>query len=97
MLSRPTLIGHARAGNIIVTCGVVIGIVLASGVAWIIGDLRAVHLEHAKQALSTFALVLADETDRVLQQIDRLQLDLISHVRENGIDSLEAFAQQMAS
>ena len=101
MLSRfailATAIGHARARYLLVTGGLVIGVVLAAATAWIVIDLRSDRLSHAQQDLRNLALMLSEELDRGLQGMDLLQLSLIERMRERGIDTPEAFDQLMRS
>ena len=62
MLSRfarlAALVGHARARNLLVACGLLIGLVLGGTAAWIIVDLHSDHLAHEKQDLTNLAFIL---------------------------------------
>ena len=90
MLSRfarlAASIGHARARHLVVACGLIIGLALAGSMSWLIDDLRADHLEHARQHLGNLAIVVAEELDWSVQGIDLLQLELIDHMRLIGVE-----------
>ena len=64
MLSRfarlAALVGHARARNLLVACGLLIGLVLGGTAAWIIVDLHSDHLAHEKQDLTNLAFILSE-------------------------------------
>jgi diguanylate cyclase (GGDEF)-like protein len=68
---------------------------LATVGAWIVEDLRADHVEHSRQEMMNLSFVLATALDRELQGVDLLALSLIEHMRQLGIDSPDAFDQQM--
>ncbi len=101
MLSRfarlAASIGHARARHLVVACGLIIGLALAGSMSWLIDDLRADHLEHARQHLGNLAIVVAEELDWSVQGIDLLQLELIDHMRLIGVDSPESFDRLLSS
>jgi PAS domain-containing protein len=101
MLSRfarfAALVGHARARNLLVACGLLIGLVLGGTAAWIIVDLHSDHLAHEKQDLTNLAFILSEEMYHEIQGIDLLQLSLIGHMRQLGIQSPESFEQEMRS
>jgi len=90
-------IGHARARHLVVACGLIIGLALAGSMSWLIDDLRANHLEHARQHLGNLAIVVAEELDWSVQGIDLLQLELIDHMRLIGVDSPESFDRLLSS
>ncbi|HEY2616033.1 MAG TPA: EAL domain-containing protein [Acetobacteraceae bacterium] len=99
MLSRfarlAALVGHARARNLVVACGLLLGVALAAVGVWIINDLRLDHISHEKKNLTNLSYILAEEMDRRLQALDLLHRGLIEHLRQLGIASPEAFEQQM--
>jgi diguanylate cyclase (GGDEF)-like protein len=101
MLSRiariAALVGHARARHLLVACGLLIGLVLAVAIVLISLELRNDARKHNKQDLRNLALVLSEEIDRNFQAVELVQLGLIEHMRELGIDTPEKFAQQMTS
>ncbi len=101
MLSRfarfAALVGHARARHLLVACGLLLGGTLAAVGAWIISDLRSVHISHEKQNLTNLSYILAEEMDRRLEVLDLLHRGLIEHMRQLGVASLEAFEQHMGS
>ena len=90
MLSRfaalATLGGHARARNLLMACGLVIGLVLASAAAWFVAALRANDISDAERELKNLSFILSEELDRRLQGLDLLQLGLIEHMQQLGID-----------
>jgi diguanylate cyclase (GGDEF)-like protein len=87
--------GHAHARHLLVACGLLLGLALAATGAWVIGELRSDHISHAEQDMTRMSFVLATELDRELQGIDLLAVSLIEHMRQLGIDSPDAFEQQM--
>jgi diguanylate cyclase (GGDEF)-like protein/PAS domain S-box-containing protein len=101
MLSRPIdhmpHAGLARAGQLLVACGLFIGLVLAAAVVWYSAMSRQVVLDGAVREMRNDALLLADEEDRLLRSVDTVQLALIEHMRAGGIDSPELFERVMAS
>ena len=88
-------LGHTRARSLIVACGLLLGLALGMNGAWVVVDLRSNHVHHAEQTMTNLAFVLAAELDRELQGIDLLSLSLIEHLRDLGIDSADAFDQQV--
>jgi hypothetical protein len=101
MLSRfarlAALVGHARARNLVIACGLLLGVALAAVGAWIINDLRSDHISHEKKDLTNLSYILADEMGRRLEALDLLHRGLIEHMRQLGVASPEAFEQQMGS
>jgi diguanylate cyclase (GGDEF)-like protein/PAS domain S-box-containing protein len=101
MLSRfarlAAYIGHARARHLLVSCGLIIGLTLAATMSWFVVALRQQVVVDAARELRNDALMLAEAEDRLLQSVDVVQLSLIEHMREVGIDSPESFEQSMAS
>ena len=84
-------------GIFCVACGLLLGGTLAAVGAWIISDLRSVHISHEKQNLTNLSYILAEEMDRRLEVLDLLHRGLIEHMRQLGVASLEAFEQHMGS
>ena len=70
---------------------------LGGTAAWIIVDLHSDHLAHEKQDLTNLAFILSEEMSHEIQGIDLLQLSLIGHMRQLGIQSPESFEQEMRS
>jgi diguanylate cyclase (GGDEF)-like protein len=101
MLSRfarlAALIGHARARNMMVACGLLLGVVLGSAAIWFVIALRQSEIADTERELRNTALILAAEMDRDFQAAELLQLGLIERMRQQGIDSPELLARQMAS
>jgi hypothetical protein len=101
MLSRfatlAAYIGHARARHLLVACGLIIGLTLAATVSWFVVTLRYDVIADAARELRNDALMLAEAEDRLLQAVDMVQLGLIEHMRELGVDSPESFERLMAS
>ncbi|HXA23819.1 MAG TPA: EAL domain-containing protein [Acetobacteraceae bacterium] len=99
MLSRigrlAAFIGHARARYILVACGLVIGLVIAGSALLLAQELRRESIWNAGQAMKNLALVLSEETDRVFQTVELVQLGLIDRMREAGIDTPDRFAEQI--
>ena len=101
MLSRfngfATCPGRPRAGRLLVACGLFIGLVLAASATWYIVMSRQTVIDGAVREMRNDALMLAEQEDRLLQAVDVVQIGLIEHMREIGIDSPEKFEQLMAS
>ncbi len=101
MLSRfarlAALVGHARARNLLVACGLLIGVALAAVGTWIINDLRSDHISHTTQDLTNLSYILAEELDRRLEVLDLLHRELVEHLRQLGVASPEVFEHQLGS
>jgi diguanylate cyclase (GGDEF)-like protein len=93
MLSRiarfAAFVGHARARHMLLACGLLIGLVLASGTVLLLLELRRDDIAVAERELKNLALVVGDDADRSLQAVEFVQFGLIAHLREMGIDSPE--------
>jgi diguanylate cyclase (GGDEF)-like protein len=90
-LSRP------RAGQWLTACGLCIGLVLAAAVTWYGFASRQHVIDDAVREMRNDALMLSEQEDRLLQSVDTIQLGLIEHMRQIGIDSPEAFERLMTS
>ena len=88
---------HVRAGQLLVVCGLLIGLALASAATWFVTTLRQQDIDDTAREMRNLALILADQTDRSFQAAELVQLGLIEHLRELGIDSPAGFEQHMAS
>jgi hypothetical protein len=101
MLSRiatlATLVGRARARSLLLACGLAVGLVLAFAAAWFIVALRANDIADAERELKNLSFILSEELDRRLQGLDLLQLGLIEHMQQLGIESPESFKREMTS
>lgn len=101
MLSRiarlAAFIGHARARLLLVACGLLIGLTVAAGAVLLLLDLRRHNIADTERELKNLSLILAEETDRSFQAAELVQLGLIEHMRELGIDSPEEFEARMGS
>jgi diguanylate cyclase (GGDEF)-like protein len=99
MLSRigrlAAFIGHARARYILMACGLLIGLVIAGSALLLAQELRRESIWNAGQAMKNLAFVLSEETDRVFQTVELVQLGLIDRMREAGIDTPDRFAEQI--
>ena len=89
--------GRPRAGHLAMACGVFAGLVLAAVMTWYVVTSRHRVILDAVREMGNNALMLSDEQDRLLEAADVVQLGLIRHMREMGIDSPEQFEQLMAS
>jgi hypothetical protein len=83
--------------KLLVVCGLLIGLVLASAAIWFVTTLRQQDIDDTAREMKNLALILAEETDRSFQAAELVQLGLIEHLRELGIDSPERFERHMAS
>jgi diguanylate cyclase (GGDEF)-like protein len=95
--SLATLGGHVRARNLLIVCGIVIGLALASAATWFLAESRANDISDAERELKNLSFILSEELDRRLQGLDLLQVGLIEHMQQLGIDSPESFKRQMTS
>jgi diguanylate cyclase (GGDEF)-like protein len=91
------LMAHPRARHLLVACGFIVGLALAAGVTILLVASRNDALDHAGQNLKNLSLVLAEETDRTFQTAQLVQLDLIQHLHEQGIDTVQKFEQDLES
>jgi diguanylate cyclase (GGDEF)-like protein/PAS domain S-box-containing protein len=90
-------LGHPRARHLLVASGIFIGITLAAATTWFVVTSRQGVIDDAVREMRNDALMLGDQEDRALQAVDVVQLGLIQHMREIGIDTPEKFAQLMVS
>lgn len=101
MLSRfarlVAYVGHARTRYLLVACGLFLGLVLASGAAWLILDLRRAALVDAERDLKNLSFVLSAEVAHDLQTLELVEEALIEQMRQTGIDTPEEFERDMAS
>ena len=101
MLSRFALLaarlGHARARSLLLFGGLFIGIILAVAMTWFIVTLRHTEIKDAVREMRNVALMLSEQDDRLLQSVDLVQIALLEHMRQIGIDSPRQFEQIMAS
>ncbi len=75
-----------------------IGLVLALAATSFVFELRQQDIADSERERKNLALILADETDRSSPQaVELVQLGLIEHVHELGIDSPEKFERQLGS
>ncbi len=93
----PALMGHPRARRLLMACGLVVGLALAAGTALLLAESRRVAIEDAGAALQNLALVLAEETDRTFQATELVELDLIQHLHEQDIDTVQKFENNLNS
>ncbi len=101
MLSRFAILaarlGHARARSVLLFGGVLIGISLAVAMTWFVVTLRQAAIKDAVREMRNVALMLSEQGDRLLQSVDLVQLALLEHMRQIGIDSPQKFEQMMGS
>jgi diguanylate cyclase (GGDEF)-like protein len=90
-------IGHARAKSLMLACGFAVGLVLASAAAWFVAEQRAMDISDAERELKNLSFILSEELDRRLQGLDLLQLGLIEHMQQLGIESPQSFRREMTS
>jgi diguanylate cyclase (GGDEF)-like protein len=88
---------HPRARHWLVACGLVVGLALAAGAALLLTYSRRVAIADAGVALHNLSLVLAEEADRTFQATELVQLDLIQHLHEQGIDTVQKFDTELNS
>ena len=90
-------LGRPRPGQLLVAGGLFIGLTLAAGVTGYVVASRQSVIDDAVREMRNDALMLAEEQDRLLQAVDVVQIGLIEHMRQIGIDSPQAFEQRMTS
>ncbi len=95
--SLVAFVGHVRAKLLLVGCGLLLGLVLATAASWFLVELRAGDIADAEREMTNLALILSEEIDRSFQAAELVQLGLIEHMRELGIDTPEALGERMAS
>ena len=88
---------HPRARHWLVACGLVVGLALAAGTALLLTNSRRVAIADAGAALHNLSLVLAEEADRTFQATELVQLDLIQHLHEQDIDTVQKFDSELNS
>lgn len=81
-----------RARHLLVICGLVLGIVLATAAALLLVQLRAAEVANTERELKNLALVLSEEVDRSLQAAEAIQTSIVGHVRSHGIETPEEYA-----
>ena len=86
-------VGHARARTLLVLGGLFIGLAFAAVVIWFDVSLRQAVVEDAVREMRNDAWMLAVQEDRLLETTDLVQVSLIEHMREAGIDSATTFEQ----
>jgi diguanylate cyclase (GGDEF)-like protein len=95
MLSRLTWVVsrgrpvHAR--HLLVACGLVLGMVLATTVVLLLVHLRAAVIADSERELKNLALVLSEEADRSLQAAEAIQTSIVDHVRLHRIETPDEF------
>jgi diguanylate cyclase (GGDEF)-like protein/PAS domain S-box-containing protein len=77
--------------------GLCVGLVLAAAVTWFGVTTRQSSINDSLREMRNDALILSDQEDRLLQSVEIIQLGLIDHMREIGIDSPARFEQLMAT
>jgi diguanylate cyclase (GGDEF)-like protein len=101
VLSRFALLaarlGHARARSLLLFGGLFIGIIFAVAMTWFIVTLRHTEIKDAVREMRNVALMLSEQDDRLLQSVDLVQLALLEHMRQLGIDSPRKFERMMAT
>jgi diguanylate cyclase (GGDEF)-like protein/PAS domain S-box-containing protein len=96
-LRLAALMGHPRARHVLVLCGLVVGLTLAAGAVLLIVESRRHDLDDAGRELKNLSLLLAEETDRAFQSVELVQLGLIEHLHQQGVDTAEKFDRQAGS
>ncbi|HEY1935037.1 MAG TPA: EAL domain-containing protein [Acetobacteraceae bacterium] len=91
------LLEHPRTRQLLIACGLGIGVVLAAAMTWFTLVSRQAVIKDAVREMRNDALLLSGEEDRSLQAVNVVQLSLAEHLRAIGIDSPERFAQLAAS
>ena len=90
-------LGHARAAQVLVAGGLFIGIALAAATAWFLVATRHDAIADVVREMRNDALMLADQEDRLLQSQEQIQLALVGHIRELGVNSPEDFERRMGT
>src|SRR6185437_6204050 len=89
------LIGNTRAKTLLVTCGCLFGLIIAACTILLLVQLRHRDIADSERELKNLSLTIAEEVDRGLQAVDMLQVGLIEHMQQRGIETPEAFEEQM--
>lgn len=80
---------HAR--HLLVTCGLVLGMVLAITVVLLLMQQRAVDIANTERELKNLALVLSEEADHSLQAAEAIQTSIVDRVRLHRIETPDEF------
>jgi len=86
-----------RARHLLVACGALTGLVLALGVILLLVAARRETIADAERELENLSLVLAEDTDRTFQATELVELGLIEHLRQLGIDTPGEFDAVVAT
>jgi len=91
--------GKARARPIIllIVSGIVLVAAIVLGTALLASKFRERALANNERELKNTALILAEQTDRVFQAIELVQISLIERMQSLGISSSEDYERQMST
>ena len=96
LLPRLAWLRWARTRHLLIVCGLLVGLALAAG-GWLLAvNHRQGDLTDRMHHLQNVSMLLAEETDRLFQAVELVQVSLIDHMREAGIDTPEEFSRRMA-
>jgi diguanylate cyclase (GGDEF)-like protein len=98
VLARATaLLGPVRARYLFLAFGLLVGLLLAGSAALFVFEMRKEDIARAELNLRNLARILASDVDHVLHGAELVQIDLVDDLRDRGLDTPEAFAQQATS
>ena len=87
---------RSRPITSLIVCGIALVAAIVLGTAITISNLRDRALAGRERELQNIALMLADQTDRVFEAAERVQINLIERMQALGIASGEDFEQKMS-
>ena len=87
---------RSRPITLLIVCGIALVAAIVLGTAITIFNSRDRALAGRERELQNIALMLADQTDRVFEAAERVQINLIERMQALGIASGEDFEQKMS-
>jgi diguanylate cyclase (GGDEF)-like protein len=97
MAKLAAYVGHARARTLLIVGGLIMGLTLAGAMSWLAVTTRQAAIADAVREMRNDAMMLAEQEDRLMQAVDVVQISLIDHMQQLGIDSPAIFESFMAS
>ncbi len=98
MLSRTGSLIRARMGAIqwLVLCGAALVLAIALGTGYMALQYRERAIKVAERDLTNTALLLSRHFDQQLSDLQHVHEDILTYVRDGGIETAEAFEKQMS-
>lgn len=90
-------ISRARARTLLIGGGLIIGLSMAAVAGYFVISLRQAVIDDAVREMRNDALLISEQENRLLRSADAVQLNLIDHMREAGINSPADYERVMAT